>query len=71
MNEKKNIETLCRHCLGDYLEAGMIVTYVPGQKYKDTCTYCQRGMGWDYEVKPVRLDYTQTKSDHHKKKVFE
>ena len=52
--DKKNIETLCHHCLGDYLEAGMIVTKVPGQKYKGTCTYCQRGMGWDYEVKPAK-----------------
>lgn len=47
----KHIETLCHSCLGDYLEAGLIVVTVKGQTFKDNCTHCQRRQGWDYEIK--------------------
>lgn len=50
--DKPHIETLCHKCADDYEEAGFIVIKVPGQKFKDVCTHCQTGVGWDYEVKP-------------------
>jgi len=52
----KEILTLCHNCLGDYLEAGLIATTVPGQKFKDTCTRCQVNQGWDYEIEERKPD---------------
>jgi hypothetical protein len=50
-DKRKHIETLCYNCKNDYEEAGFKLRKIPGQKYKDQCTHCQRGRGWDYEIK--------------------
>lgn len=55
--DKPHVETLCHKCHGDYLEAGFIVVKVPGQKFKDACTHCQSGQGWDYEVEAKEVNH--------------
>jgi len=54
-NTGPTVETLCHKCADDYEEAGFIVVKVPGQKFKDNCTHCQTGQGWDYRIiKPFK-----------------
>ena len=50
-NAGPTVETLCYQCVEAYRDAGFVVSKIAGQKYKDGCTHCQRGQGWDYEVK--------------------
>lgn len=56
-NAGPTVETLCHKCHGNYLEAGFIVVKIPGQKFKDICTHCQSGQGWDYEVKAKEVNH--------------
>ncbi len=51
----RNIKTLCHRCKQDYEDAGYTVRHVGGRSaLKNTCDYCNTGIGFDYEVEGGR-----------------